>query len=332
MRPGNYRRNFGHCQTAASYCACAQSQRAYAADRNANGQREAFEDALDSAPTINAEQRSCRNPEDCDMSAVQRLSWGRYPAHPQTLHAVHWRCDLAHTLSAFVHTLSTTLPFGNGRSYGDSCLAASVHALHMRALDRFIAADWEKRLLIAEAGLTLEEILTLCMPRGWFLPVTPGTQYVTLGGALANDVHGKNHHVRGTLGRHVRRFSLIRSDRLPLICAPEENTELFTATIGGLGMTGLIEWVELQLMPIQSSQIDTLTCRFGALDEFFVLSREFDARHEYSVAWIDCLAKGASSGRGVWMAGDHAPDGPLTISRKRRWTAPCTLPVSAVNS
>src|SRR5260363_113800 len=115
------------------------------------------------------------------MSAVQRLSWGRYPAHPQTLHAVHWRCDLPHTLSAIVHTHSTTLPFGNGRSYGDSCLAASDHALHM--------------------------------------------------GALANDVHGKNHHVRGTLGRHVRRFSLIRSDRLPLICAPEENTELFTATI-----------------------------------------------------------------------------------------------------
>lgn len=262
---------------------------------------------------------------------TQQLSWGRYPAHPQTLHANAWRCDLSRNLAQHVQDHQTTLPFGNGRSYGDSCLAASDHVLHMRPLDRLIAADWDHGLLTAEAGITLAEILQCAIPRGWFLPVTPGTQYVTLGGALANDVHGKNHHVRGTFGRHVRRFSLVRSDRPPLICTPKENTELFTATIGGLGLTGCIEWIELQLMPIRSSRINTLTRRFGALDEFFALSRELDTHHEYSVAWIDCLAKGACAGRGVWMAGDHATEGPLTIQKKRRWTVPFTPPVSAVN-
>jgi len=225
----------------------------------------------------------------------------------------------------------TTLPFGNGRSYGDSCLASSDQVLHMRTLNRFIAVNWQTGLIRAEAGVTLNELLTLSIPNGWFLPVTPGTQFITLGGALANDVHGKNHHVRGTFGCHVPRFGLIRSDRAPLVCSRHENEELFAATIGGLGLTGIVDWLALQLTPIGSSQIDAIHVRFASLDEFLALSAELDGQHEYTVAWIDCLARGKSTGRGIYMAGDHAQSGPLVAAKPSKINVPVTPPFSAIN-
>lgn len=265
------------------------------------------------------------------MTAATLTSWGCYPPYAQTPHASHWRGDLSDDLSRLVRTHGNTLPFGIGRSYGDSCLAASDNVLHMRSLDRFISVDWQTGGIIAESGVTLEEILALAIPNGWFLPVTPGTKYVTLGGAIANDVHGKNHHVRGTFGRHVRRFSLVRSDRQPVSCSMEENHELFFATIGGLGLTGVIEWAELQLIPIQSSMMDTTTIRFDSLGEFFALSCELDGGHEYTVAWVDCLAKGASVGRGVFMVGNHAQTGSLEVHTMRKIVIPFTPPISAIN-
>lgn len=225
----------------------------------------------------------------------------------------------------------TTLAFGNGRSYGDSCLATSGHVIYTRPLDRLIAADWERGVLRAEAGTTLEQVLEVAIPRGWMLPVTPGTKYATLGGAVANDVHGKNHHVRGTFGRHVRRFGLERSDGASLECAPDSHAELFAATIGGLGLTGLITWVEIQLMPIHSSLIDATNIRFSNLDEFFALSERLDPLHEYSVAWVDCQSRGAALGRGIFMVGDHASDGPLEVDRRKKHTVPFTLPVPLFN-
>jgi FAD/FMN-containing dehydrogenase len=184
-------------------------------------------------------------------------------------------------------------------------------------------------VITAEAGVTLDEVLQQSIPQGWFLPVTPGTKYVTLGGAVANDVHGKNHHVRGTFGRHIRRFELLRSDGSRLICSPFENTALFAATIGGLGLTGVIAWVELNLLPIKSSRIDTVTQRFGSLAEFFALSAELDAAHEYTVSWVDCLG---GAGRGVFIAGDHAASGGLEVDQRRKLTVPLTPPISAINS
>lgn len=257
--------------------------------------------------------------------------WGRYPSHPQTSHACHWRADIGRALAEMATRYGTLLPFGNGRSYGDSCLAASDQVLYMRPLDRFIAANWATGLIRAEAGATLDEILAIAIPRGWFLPVTPGTRFVTLGGALANDVHGKNHHVKGTFGRHVPRFSLVRSDREPLICSANENADLYAATIGGLGLTGVIEWVELQLAPIRSSLIDATNVRFGALEEFFAISAELDNKHEFTVSWIDCLARGQSAGRGIYMAGNHAGDGPLAYESKAKLNVPLTPPVSLIN-
>ena len=259
------------------------------------------------------------------------FSWGHYPSHPQTAKSCHWRADLRRTLADMVEKQVTLLPFGNGRSYGDSCLAASDHVLHMRLLDRFIAVNWETGLIRAEAGVTLNELLALAIPKGWFLPVTPGTQFITLGGALANDVHGKNHHVLGTFGCHVPRFGLIRSDQPPLICSRQENAELYAATIGGLGLTGIIDWLELQLVPIRSSLIDATHVRFGSLDEFFVLSTELDAKYEFTMSWIDCLAKGKAAGRGIYMAGNHAEDGPLAFAKHYKLNVPLTPPFSAIN-
>lgn len=264
------------------------------------------------------------------MSKV--LSWGRYPHLPQTGLAPAWRSQVADDFARLAHEHGEVLPFGNGRSYGDSCLATSNHVLQMRSLDRFIAADWKTGVLRAEAGVTLGEILQVTIPHGWFLPVTPGTQYATLGGAIANDVHGKNHHVRGTFGNHVRQFGLIRSADGALTCSRESNVELFAASIGGLGLTGVIEWADIQLMPISSSQINGTVTRFNNLDEFFDLSERLDAQHEYSVAWVDCLATGSVAGRGVYFVGDHAPYGSLERSSPSRLNVPVTPPVSLINN
>lgn len=259
------------------------------------------------------------------------LSWGRHPPHPQTPHAVHWRDEAPTRLAALRETHGSTLAYGLGRSYGDSCLAASDQVLHVRGLDRFIAADWQRGALTAEAGVTLGELLALCVPRGWFLPVTPGTRQVTLGGAVANDVHGKNHHVAGTFGRHVRRLGLLRSDRGRLECAPDQEPELFAATIGGLGLSGVIEWVELQLCAIGASRIDCVSQRFGELSEFFALSDELDPAHAFCVSWIDCAAGGARLGRGIYSAGNFAEHGSLRVEPPGRLGVPLTPPFSLVN-
>ena len=242
-----------------------------------------------------------------------------------------WRDVAERNWREVQHAHGTTLAFGNGRSYGDSCLAASGHVVQTLPLDRMITADWNSGVLRAEPGITLEQILEVAIPRGWMLPVTPGTKYATLGGAIANDVHGKNHHVRGTFGRHVRCFGLARSDGTQLECSPDFNGGLFAATIGGLGLTGLILWAEIQLMPIKSSLIDVTSIRFANVDEFFTLSEELDTQHEYSVAWVDCQSRGAALGRGIFMVGDHARNGPLEVDRKKKRTVPITPPISPFN-
>jgi FAD/FMN-containing dehydrogenase len=266
------------------------------------------------------------------MKREKLMPWGLFPSFPQTPHPCHWRSDLPGLLTQLGKNHSGVLPFGNGRSYGDSCLATSDQVVHTRSLDRFMSTDWENGIVIAESGMILEELLAVAIPRGWFLPVTPGTKFVTLGGALANDIHGKNHHRRGTFGQHVSKFSLIRSDRPSVICSKEENANLFAATIGGLGLTGIIEWLELKLIPIQSSFIDAIHIRFDSLNEFFALSSELDDKHEYTVAWIDCLARGCSAGRGVYIAGDHSTTGGLTIDNTRKIRIPFTSPISVINS
>lgn len=260
------------------------------------------------------------------------LSWGRYPRHAQSPMKVHWRSEIGPWLERFAEGGSTTLAYGNGRSYGDSCLASSDQVIAMGSLDRVLAADWERGRLVVEAGLTLSDILQLAVPRGWFLPVTPGTKFVTIGGAIANDVHGKNHHRQGTFGSHVARFGLYRSADGRIECSATENAELFAASIGGLGLTGIIDWAEIHLTRIQSSDVMSVAQRFDSLSEFMALSAELDLLHEYSVSWIDCAAAGKKTGRGVYMSGDFAEDGPLQVNPKRPIGVPVTPPMSLVNS
>lgn len=262
------------------------------------------------------------------MSAAR--CWGRYPAHVNLLQHSHWRGKVAGNLELVLQVQPDTLAHGNGRSYGDSCLSAGRLALGMRTLDRFIHFDAVNGVLIAEAGITLGEILRVIIPAGWFLPVTPGTQHATLGGSIANDVHGKNHHVRGTFGCHVQEFCMLRQGCL-ITCSATENPELYAATIGGLGLTGIVLWASIRLVPIRSSQIISKVVRFDGLDEFFHLSAELDQQHEYSVAWIDCAAKGSKVGRGVYMVGDHAEYGTCQFSNKSVLTVPCTPPFSLIN-
>jgi FAD/FMN-containing dehydrogenase len=250
-------------------------------------------------------------------------SFGSYPKYPQTPHIVNWHDELSQEIT---NLDCGFLPFGNGRSYGDSCLAASDQVLQIHN-NRFIEANWDSGIIKAEAGITFGELLEVIIPNGYFLPVTPGTKYITLGGAVANDVHGKNHHVRGTFGCHILSFGLMRSDLEEIICSPSQNIELFNATIGGLGLTGVITFVEFKLLPIKSSNISTKTISFRSLDKFFLLNEELEKNHEYLVAWIDCL----NFGRGALIAGNHYDDEMLEVSKKKKITMPITPPISLIN-
>ena len=203
------------------------------------------------------------------------------------------------------------LATGLGRSYSDSCVNHQGAALDMTRLNRILSFDAETGILRAQAGLTLADILTFAVPRGYFLPVTPGTQFVTLGGAVANDVHGKNHHSAGSFGNWVTEIGLVRTDGSFQLLTPADNSGLFAATIGGLGLTGIISHVGLTLKPIQSSLIDAETVRFRNLDTFFDLSEESESAYEYTISWIDCLASGNSLGRGFFSRANHATTGPL---------------------
>ena len=216
------------------------------------------------------------------------------------------------------------LPHGQGRSYGDSCLNEGGVLLATGALDRFISFDERTGVLRCEAGVTLGAILELAVPRGFFLPVLPGTKHVSVGGAIANDIHGKNHHRSGTFGRHVRRLELMRSDGPRRELGPGD--ELFAATVGGLGLTGLINWAELQLRRVPGPCIRTEAVPFRSLDEFQQLTRDSDERWEYTVAWIDSVS---STPRGVFLRGEHV-EGAVRRS-KRRLRVPVDLPAFTLN-
>ena len=228
-------------------------------------------------------------------------SWGRYPTLPADLRPLHWTSDFPLKAPA----AGKILPVGMGRSYGDVCLLENGTLMQTTALDRLIGFNLETGLLRCEAGVTLAQILDFGVPRGWFLPVTPGTKYVTVGGAIANDIHGKNHHIAGTFGRHVPRFELVRSDGARIDCSPARNAEWYSATIGGMGLTGMITWAEVQLRPIVSRKIDYKGIKFIGIDEFVALSRASEDV-EYTVAWIDCVSTGRNFARGIFMRGDHS--------------------------
>ena len=254
-------------------------------------------------------------------------SWGRYPKLHADLVPLSWTTDFPLPEPP----ATKMLPVGAGRSYGDVCLLENGTLLKTRGMDRLLHFDPQTGVLRCEAGVTLAEILDFGVPRGFFLPVSPGTKYVTIGGAIANDIHGKNHHVAGTFGCHVLRFELVRSDGARFVCSPTENADWFSATVGGMGLTGLISWAEIRLRPIVSRKIQYKGTKFVGIDEFVALSKA-STHVEYTVAWIDCVATGNNFARGIFMEGDHSeqPE-PLKRSKEPWLLLPLDVPEFALN-
>lgn len=257
--------------------------------------------------------------------------WGRTPRLPHQVARPRHQDQLP-GLIAEACADESLLAAGLHRSYGDSGLNPDGLMISMRGLDRFIAFDPATGVLRAEAGVSLDEILRMATPHGWFLPTTPGTRFVTLGGAIANDVHGKNHHRAGSFGRYVRRIGLMRSDGGALELSAQERSELFHATLGGLGLTGLIAWAEIALSPIPSTFVDEETVPFANLAEYFRLSAESDPRFEHVSSWIDCTATGGALGRGVMYRANWSSAGGLAPhSPRQKLKVPVTAPPGLMN-
>jgi len=245
-------------------------------------------------------------------------SWGRLSALPHEVIELGDRSRIAAELTRG----RPGIAYGLGRSYGDACLNPDGVLWRTAGLDRFIRFDESSGRLACEAGVVLRDIQRLAIPRGWGLPVLPGTQFVTVGGAIANDVHGKNHHETGTFGDHVRSLRLLRTDGQEIVCGPAERRDWFAATVGGLGLTGLVVEAELQLRRVPGPWLDAETIAYSGLDEFFRLSEESHPAWEHAVSWIDCTSGDAV--RGLFMrakpaAGEH---GAWRERRPRGWWSP----------
>ena len=256
------------------------------------------------------------------------LSWGRYPrlVH-RALHKPAWRDQLPRILQAA--TPGSLLPFGLGRSYGDSCLNGGRELMACSRLDRILGFDESTGVVRCEAGLSLAELIGIFLSKGWFLPVTPGTSFVTVGGAIANDVHGKNHHCAGAFGAHVQRIALYRSDHGLIVCDSVENPDMLRATIGGLGLTGVIAWADIQLKRVGGPWIDNESMPFNSLKRFLDLSHESNERFEYTVAWLDCFS--GRNTRGIFFRGNHAAGGRKDFRPKRGPSVPFAPPEWVLN-
>lgn len=250
--------------------------------------------------------------------------WGRYPRLEAEIAYPHSLTQCSKEVGNAVSLVAR----GLGRSYGDSSLADQV--LCTRYLDHFQAFDESNGLLTCSAGVSLSDILQVFVPRGWFLPVTPGTRHVTVGGAIASDVHGKNHHVDGSFGDHVASMELLLGNGEQVQVSNANNPDLFHATCGGMGLTGIILSATLRLKSIRSSAIVETTIKAPDLDAVLAAFEE-NAATNYSVAWIDCLAQGKNLGRSLLMLGEHSDDGPLTVQAKRPLEVPFDMPANLLN-
>lgn len=251
-------------------------------------------------------------------------SWGRLSRDEHRVQALGAPGQVARQLAAS----APGLPHGMGRSYGDECLNPDGLLWLTTGMNHFIGFDDRSGRLVCEAGVLLRDIQRMSVPRGWMLPVTPGTQLITVGGAIANDVHGKNHHALGSFGDHVLRLRLARTDGSVLDCGPDLLPAWFAATVGGMGLTGVVVTAELQLRRVAGPWFATETIPYARLDAFFPLADASEAGWEHTVSWIDCLG---GAGRGLFMRGNPSAliNRPLPPARTRRM--PLVPPVSLVN-
>lgn len=233
-------------------------------------------------------------------AAMKFNSWGNYPVLSKDVYPFASTSALKNILTK-PHEL---ICYGNGRSYGDSALNKQI--IDVKPHHYFLNFDPQEGLLHCQSGILLSEILEAFVPRGFFLSVTPGTKYITLGGAIASDVHGKNHHVAGSFSDSVVEFRLMLNTGEIITCSREQNTDFFKATCGGMGLTGVILDAKIKLRPVYSTGIEQTTIKTRNLKETF---EAFEQHQDftYSVAWIDCLAKGENLGRSLLMLGEHMP-------------------------
>ena len=260
--------------------------------------------------------------------------WGRYPrintklSAPRNIDALRKKVLKGHAIAR-----------GNGRSYGDSAISAQ-NTIHMKHFNRMLAFDTEQGQLVAEAGVLLADIISTFLPRGWFPFVTPGTKFVTLGGMIAADVHGKNHHKDGSFAKYVDWIEILTCKGEIQHCSLTENAELFEWTLGGMGLTGIVIRAAIRLRPINSAWIKQSTLVAKNISHTIEL---FEQSHDaaYSVAWIDCLQHGKSLGRSLVMLGEHAEaecihleqkKQPLQLPFKRKLSIPTEFPSWALNS
>ncbi len=250
--------------------------------------------------------------------------WGNYPRIKNNAVDYVQAADLKDIVSQQQAMISR----GNGRSYGDSALSETV--IKVKPHDLFLDFDQDAGVLHIEAGVLLADILAAYVPQGWFLQVTPGTKLITVGGAIASDVHGKNHHVAGCFSESVEQFRLMLPSGEVVNCSKTDNTELFQATCGGMGLTGVILDAVIQLKKINSATLDQTTIKSRNLKETFAAFEQY-ADTTYSVAWIDCLAKGDDIGKSLLMVGEFRDDGKLDYQRKQTLDIPFDFPSFALN-
>lgn len=260
-------------------------------------------------------------------------NWGNYPKVEARVSHPAFEDGLLRDFEAS----GTLLAKGNGRCYGDAALNDSV--IDMTSYNKVLAFDSKTGLITCQSGVLLADVLELTVPEGFFLPVTPGTKFVSIGGAIAADVHGKNHHVDGCFSEHVLEFQLLCEGGHLVNCSREERPELFWATIGGMGLTGIITQATFRLRPVESAYIRQDCVKAKNLKE---IMRLFDESKDwtYSVAWIDCLQKGTNKGRSIMMRGEHAAvnelpsrlkAAPLKLKRKGKKTVPFFFPNFTLN-
>lgn len=274
-----------------------------------------------------------------ERAHTQNISgWGRFPVVESHVYRPEKRGSVREIFGAAgeEHFIGR----GLGKSYGDASINGGGATISFERLDRMLDFDEETGVLRCEAGVTLASVLEVFVPRGFFLPVTPGTKFVTVGGAIAHDVHGKNHHGEGTFGQAVLDFELLVPSGDVMTCSRETNSDVFWATLGGAGLTGFILTARFTLQRVESAYMVVDYTRAGNLDEVLSLIDTSDDKYQYSVAWVDCLARGKRLGRSILMQGDHAKEAdlkgrseaPYAAREKRTWTIPIDFPRFVLNS
>jgi decaprenylphospho-beta-D-ribofuranose 2-oxidase len=261
-------------------------------------------------------------------------NWGNFPAVDSDENTFTQEDELRKYVVANNHMIAR----GNGRCYGDASLGK--HSISMLKYDKMLSFDTANGIMDVQAGVTLDQILDIIVPKGWFLPVTPGTKYITVGGAVASDVHGKNHHVDGAFSGHIIDMDVLTASGETICCSATQHEDLFWATCGGMGLTGVITRVKFGLKKIATAYIRQTQLKAKNLEEVIRLFDEYK-HYTYSMAWIDCLQKGDSFGRSILIVGEHAtPEelnaeqqkAPLTLPAKRKLTLPFNLPSFVLNT